>query len=331
MERRKLGKSNVSASVITFGAWAIGGWMWGGADRKEAIDAIRASYDLGVTSIDTAPAYGHGLSEEIVGEAIRGIDRGKVQILTKYGLRWDTDKGEFYFKTKDNSGNDLNMHKFASKESIVKEVEVSLKRLNTDYIDLYQIHWADPTTPVSETMEAMERLIEQGKIKAAGVCNYSAALMKDASKYVLLASNQIPYSMLRRDNEKEVIPYAMKHDIAIIAYSPLQKGLLTGKMKPGYHFKESDSRKHESNYTDENLKRVGSFLKKLKPLAESKSATLAQLVLRWTLQQPGITIVLVGARNPKQAIENAGAIEFKLSKEEINFINNQLSKVELVR
>ena len=331
MERRKLGKSNVSASVITFGAWAICGWMWGGADRKEAIDAIRASYDLGVTSIDTAPAYGHGLSEEIVGEAIRGIDRGKVQILTKYGLRWDTDKGEFYFKTKDNSGNDLNMHKFASKESIVKEVEVSLKRLNTDYIDLYQIHWADPTTPVSETMEAMERLIEQGKIKAAGVCNYSAALMKDASKYVLLASNQIPYSMLRRDNEKEVIPYAMKHDIAIIVYSPLQKGLLTGKMKPGYHFNDGDSRRNESNYTDKNLKRVGSFLKKLKPLAESKSATLAQLVLRWTLQQPGITIVLVGARNPKQAIENAGAIEFKLSKEEINFINNQLSKVELVR
>jgi len=331
LERRKLGKSNVSASVITFGAWAIGGWMWGGADRKEAIDAIRASYDLGVTSIDTAPAYGHGLSEEIVGEAIRGIDRGKVQILTKYGLRWDTDEGEFYFKTKDNSGNDLNMHKFASKESIVKEVEVSLKRLNTDYIDLYQIHWADPTTPVSETMEAMERLIEQGKIKAAGVCNYSAALMKDASKYVLLASNQIPYSMLRRDNEKEVIPYAMKHNIAIIVYSPLQKGLLTGKMKPGYHFNDGDSRRNESNYTDKNLKRVGSFLKKLKPLAESKSATLAQLVIRWTLQQPGITIVLVGARNPKQAIENAGAIEFKLSKEEINFINNQLSKVELVR
>ena len=331
MERRKLGKSNVSASVITFGAWAIGGWMWGGADRKEAIDAIRVSYDLGVTSIDTAPAYGHGLSEEIVGEAIRGIDRGKVQILTKYGLRWDTDEGEFYFKTKDNSGNDLNMHKFASKESIVKEVEASLKRLNTDYIDLYQIHWADPTTPVSETMEVMERLIEQGKIKAAGVCNYSAALMKDASKYVLLASNQIPYSMLRRDNEKEVIPYAMKHNIAIIVYSPLQKGLLTGKMKPGYHFNDGDSRRNESNYTDKNLKRVGSFLKKLKPLAESKSATLAQLVIRWTLQQPGITIVLVGARNPKQAIENAGAIEFKLSKEEINFINNQLSKVELVR
>ncbi|MEJ2193646.1 MAG: aldo/keto reductase [Ignavibacteriaceae bacterium] len=331
MERRKLGKSNVSASVITFGAWAIGGWMWGGADRKEAIDAIRASYDLGVTSIDTAPAYGHGLSEEIVGEAIRGIDRGKVQILTKYGLRWDTDEGEFYFKTKNNSGNDLNMHKFASKESIVKEVEVSLKRLNTDYIDLYQIHWADPTTPVSETMEAMERLIEQGKIKAAGVCNYSAALMKEASKYVLLASNQIPFNMLRRENEKEVIPYAMKHDIAIIVYSPLQKGLLTGKMKPGYHFNDGDSRRNESNYTDENLSRVNNFLNKLKPLADEKNATLAQLVIRWTIQQPGITIVLVGARNPKQATENAGAIEFKLSKEEIYFINNQLSKVELVR
>ena len=330
MEKRLLGNSNVSASVITFGAWAIGGWMWGGADRKEAIGAIRASYDLGVTSIDTAPAYGHGLSEEIVGEAIRGMDRDKVQILTKYGLRWDTDEGEFYFKTKDNFGKDLNMHKFASKGSIIKELEASLKRLNTDYIDLYQIHWPDPTTPVSETMEAVERLIEQGKIKAAGVCNYSAALMKEANKYALLASNQIPYSMLRRENEKEVIPYAMNHDIAIIVYSPLQKGLLTGKMKPGYHFNEGDSRKHESNYTDENLKRVDSFLKKLKPLANEKNATLAQLVIRWTLQQPGITIVLVGARNPKQSVENAGAVKFKLSEEEISFINDQLSKVELI-
>lgn len=329
MEQKRLGNSDVSASVITFGAWAIGGWLWGGADKKEAIDAIRAAYDYGVTSIDTAPAYGHGRSEEIVGEAIRGIDRDKIQILTKYGLRWDTKEGEFYFKTVDNDGNDIDMHRFASKESIIKEVEISLKRLDTDYIDLYQIHWADPTTPVSETMEAMERLIEQGKIKAAGVCNYSAVLMEEADKTIV--SNQVPYSMLRRDIEKEVVPYAVKHNKAIIVYSPLAKGLLTGKMKPGYHFNPGDSRKNETNFSDENMVIVNSFLDKIKPVAESKKATLAQLVLRWTMQQPGITIVLAGARNPKQAIENAGTINFSLTDEEIKFINDELSKVKLVR
>ena len=331
MDQKKLGNSDVSASVITFGAWAIGGWMWGGSDRKEAINAIKASYDVGITSIDTAPAYGQGLSEEIVGEAIKGIDRSKVQILTKYGLRWDTKEGEFYFKTVDNNGNEIDMHKLASKESIIKEVEVSLKRLNTDYIDLYQIHWADPTTPISETMEAIQLLIGQGKIKAAGVCNYSAEQMEEAEKTILLTSNQVPYSMIRRDIEKEVVPYAIKNNKAIIVYSPLSKGLLTGKMKPGYKFNEGDSRKNESNYTEENLKRIDSLMTKLKPLAAEKNATLAQLVLRWTIQQPGITIALVGARNPKQAVENAGAINFNLTDEEINFINCELSKVEMAR
>ncbi len=155
MEYRQLGESEVKASVITFGAWAIGGWMWGGADRKEAIGAIKASHDHGVTSIDTAPAYGQGLSEEIVGEAIRDMPRDKIQILTKFGLRWNVKKGEFFFNSKDNSGNDIYMHKFASKENVMKECEDSLKRLNTDYIDLYQIHWPDTTTPIAETMEAL--------------------------------------------------------------------------------------------------------------------------------------------------------------------------------
>ena len=158
METRKLGRSEVEATVITFGAWAIGGWMWGGADRKEAIEAIKASLDHGVTSIDTAPAYGQGLSEELCGEAIRGLDRTKIQLLTKFGLRWDTSEGEFFFKSRDNHGKELMIHKLASKKSIMQECENSLKRLGTDYIDLYQIHWPDSTTPVSETMEAMQRL-----------------------------------------------------------------------------------------------------------------------------------------------------------------------------
>ncbi|HEX2396355.1 MAG TPA: aldo/keto reductase, partial [Bacteroidales bacterium] len=157
MEKRTLGKSNLKVSVITFGAWAIGGWMWGGADRKDALHAIRASYDMGVTSIDTAPAYGQGLSEEIVGEAIKGLDRSKIEILTKFGLRWDITEGDFFFTSTDNSGRPINMHKFASRKAVMKECEESLKRLETDYIDLYQIHWPDKTTPVSESMDALNR------------------------------------------------------------------------------------------------------------------------------------------------------------------------------
>ena len=160
MEHRQLGKSPVKASVITFGAWAIGGWMWGGADRNDAIEAIKAAYDHGITSIDTAPAYGQGLSEEIVGEAIRDLNRSKIQILTKFGMRWDVKQGEFHFSSKDNNGTDIDLYKLAARESVMQECENSLRRLKTDYINLYQIHWPDITTPVAETMEALLRLQE---------------------------------------------------------------------------------------------------------------------------------------------------------------------------
>ena len=329
METRKLGRSDVEATVITFGAWAIGGWMWGGADRKDAVEAIRASLDQGVTSIDTAPAYGQGLSEEICGQAIRGTDRTKIQLLTKYGLRWDTKEGEFFFKSRDNKGRELLMHKLASKESIFKECEDSLKRLGTDYIDLYQIHWPDGTTPVSETMEAMQRLIEQGKIRAAGVCNYSKELMKEAEKSIPLASNQVPYSMVYRDIENEVVPHASRNNIAIIAYSPLQRGLLTGKIKPGHRFNEGDTREGNTYYSDENVRMVNAFLDKLTPLAVQKKATVAQLVIRWTIEQPGITIALVGARNAAQAVENAKAGEINLSRDELAFISGELKALKL--
>jgi aryl-alcohol dehydrogenase-like predicted oxidoreductase len=331
MEKRKLGTSPVEASVITFGAWAIGGWMWGGANRKDAIDAIRASYDHGVTSIDTAPAYGQGLSEEIVGEAIQGISRDKIQLLTKFGLRWDTTQGEYFFKSRDNSGRELYMHKLASRESIIKECESSLKRLKTDYIDLYQIHWPDSTTPVSETMETMQFLLKQGKIKAAGVCNYSAAQMEEAEKTVLVASNQVPYSMVFRDIEKEIVPCALKRNMAIIAYSPLQRGLLTGKIKPGHQFNEGDTREGNPYYTDENISRVNTFIDKLRPLALRKGVTPGQLVIRWTIEQPGITIALVGARNRQQAVENARADGVRLSAEELTFIDQELRNLILIK
>ncbi len=324
MEYRQLGESSVKASVITFGAWAIGGWMWGGADRNDAVNAIKAAFNEGVTSIDTAPVYGQGVSEEIVAEALNGIPRDKVQILTKFGLRWDVKQGEFYFKSKDNAGNEIDIYKLASKESVIKECEDCLHRLKTDYIDLFQIHWADSTTPISETMEALELLQQQGKIRAAGVCNYSLPQMMEAEKTIKLASNQVPYSMLLRDIEKDLVPYCIENKKAVIAYSPLQRGLLTGKIKPGHKFNEGDTREGSRFYTEENIKRTNLFLDKLRPLAESKGATLAQLVLRWTVSQPGITIALAGARNAEQAVQNAKAASIVFSADELAEITREV-------
>jgi aryl-alcohol dehydrogenase-like predicted oxidoreductase len=329
MEYRQIGETNLKCSVITFGAWAIGGWKWGGSDRGEAVKAIKAAYAEGVTSIDTAPAYGQGLSEEIVAEAIQGIPRNKIQILTKFGLRWDIKKGVLFFKSKSNDGIDFEMYKFASKESILKECEDSLRRLKTDYIDLYQIHWHDVTTPIHETMETLLRLKEQGKVREIGVCNYNVEWMQEAEQTVKLASNQVSYSMVLRDIEQDVVPYCIKNKKSILAYSPLQRGILTGKIKPGHIFNEGDHRQELIHYTDENIRRTNEMLEKLKPLAKSKNATLAQIVLRWTIEQPGITIVLAGARNPEQAVQNAKAIDVKLSKDELSFINKQLEELQL--
>ncbi|WP_315821907.1 aldo/keto reductase [Paraflavitalea speifideaquila] len=325
MEYRQLGETDLQLSAITFGAWAIGGWMWGGSDRKEAVKAIQASYGEGVTSIDTAPAYGQGLSEEIVAEAIQGIPRDKVQLLTKFGLRWDVKEGVFFFKSQDAAGNDLDIYKLASKASVIKECEDCLRRLKTDYIDLFQIHWADESTPIAETMEALALLQQQGKIRAAGVCNYSTDQMKEAARTISLASNQVPYSMVLRDIEQELVPYALENKKSIIAYSPLQRGLLTGKIKPGYQFGEGDTREGNRFYTEESIVRVNAMLDTLKPLAEARKATLAQLVIRWTIEQPAITVALVGARNAEQAVQNARAIDVMLSGEEIAFINKQLA------
>jgi len=221
------------------------------------------------------------------------------------------------------------MHKFASRKAVIKECEESLKRLQTDYIDLFQIHWPDKTTPISETMEALNRLIEQGKIRAAGVSNYSVSQMAEAEKSILLSSNQVPYSMINRSIERDIVPHSVKNHIAIIAYSPLQRGILTGKIKPGQLFNEGDTRQGNIYYSDENIVIINSFLNKLMPLAESKRATLSQLVIRWTIDQPGITVALAGARNSQQAVENAGATKIKISSAEMKFINDELNKIQL--
>jgi len=328
MEYTTLGKSNVKVPRLTFGAWAIGGWMWGGADKKDALKAIHKSLDLGITTIDTAPVYGFGLSEEIVGEAVKGV-RKDVQILTKYGMIWDKKIGKFYFNSTDNDGKPVSIYRYAGKESVIKECEKSLKRLRTDYIDLLQIHWSDPTTPIKETMEAMEILQKAGKIRAAGVCNYNLEDMKTAADFIHLASNQVPYSMLRRDIEKDIVPWCIKNNVSILPYSPLQRGLLTGKFKKGYHFNPGDTRPDTPYYKDSNIKKTNELLEKLNPLAQDRNATLSQLVLRWTMQMPGITTVLAGARNPAQIEENSGALNFQLTGEEMKIINSYLEQLKL--
>jgi aryl-alcohol dehydrogenase-like predicted oxidoreductase len=326
MEYRQLGASKVKASAITFGAWAIGGAMWGGADEKEAIEAIHTAMDLGVTSIDTAPVYGFGQSEELVARAIKG-KRDKVQLFTKYGLRWDSTEGEHHFDIS-YEGKAYKIYKNARKKSIILECENSLKRLQTDHIDLYQCHWRDTTTPLEETMEAMNQLISEGKILAAGVSNFTVEDIKRSSELITLASDQPPYSMVKRDIEKDVLPYCREHNIGIIVYSPLQRGLLTGKFKPDHKFGPDDHRENQPHFQPDYIKRVNVFLDELKPIAEKYSATLGQLVINWTIQQPGITVALVGARNAAQAKENARAAEINVSEEDINHINQLLTNLE---
>lgn len=324
MEYRKIGNSDLELSAITFGAWAAGGWMWGSTDRNDAIKAIKAAYNLGVTSIDTAPIYGQGDSEEIVGEAVKDISRDKIQLVTKFGMRWDLDKGKLAMQSKNNDGRDINIYKYAGKESVIYECEQSLKRLGTDYIDLYQIHWPDVTTPISETFEAVGRLIEQGKVRYAGVCNYDAAQLKEADQTLEIISNQIPFSMVNRGVEAETVPYCIENNKSVLAYSPMERGLLTGKMNADYHFEVGDHRQGNKFFTPESIQKTNDFLARIKPMADEKNATLSQLVLRWTIERPGITIALVGARNEKQSVQNAEAIRVKLNNDEIQFINTEL-------
>lgn len=327
MEYRKLGTSNLELSAITYGAFAMGGTMWGGTERKDSIESVKASIDSGVTTIDTAPFYGYGLSEEMIGEAIQGYDRTKIQLLTKFGLVWDgssNGKGE-YFLDMEHEGKPLPIYRYASKENIMKEVEESLRRLKTDYIDLLQIHWPDCTTPISETMEAMELLIQQGKIRAAGVSNYSVEQTQEARQTLNIASNQVWYSMLSRGIEKDLVPYAQENDLGIIVYSPMERGLLTGKYFEGGKLRSDD---HRNDYFQQfDLAKVENFLKNITPIAKDKGATLSQLVLRWTTLQPAITVVLAGARNAEQAIANAKAMDINISDEEMRVINEELGNI----
>ncbi len=327
MEYRQLGSSNVKASVVTFGAWAIGGAMWGGTDEKKSIEAIRESIELGVTSIDTAPIYGFGKSEELVARAIAG-KRDQVQLMTKFGLVWEFEEGEYFFDLVD-EGKSHKIYRNARKKNVIRECENSLRRLKTDYIDLYQCHWRDNSLPLEETMDALGQLIKEGKILAAGVSNFTAKEIQEASQITPVASVQPPYSMVNRGIEKELLPYCREHNVGVIVYSPLQRGVLTGKFKPDHKFPEEDHRANQPQFTAENIERINKFLAGISPIAEAYNATLGQLVICWTLAQPGISAAIVGARDSEQAKQNAKAAQLKVSPSDIDLITEKLQMLEL--
>ena len=316
MQPRQLGTSDVFVSPVIFGAWAIGGWMWGGTDEQDAIGAIHAGIDNGVTTIDTAAIYGQGLSEELVAKAIEGR-RDRVQITTKCGRRWDSAEGSDPWEYQDRLGNPVTIRSNSRPDSIFRECEQSLRRLRTDVIDLYQIHWPDKTTPIDVAMGAMVKLKEQGKIRAFGVSNYNLEQMRIGKRAApQLASLQPPYSLIQRGIEKDLLPFCRENDISVIVYSPLERGLLTGKVTPDRQFPPGDHRATHKYFTVENRKRVLAALEKIKPIADRHKASYAQVVINWTIHEPGVTAALVGARNAEQSAHNAQAMRFTLTEDE---------------
>ncbi len=320
MLTRTIGASGISASAIGLGTWAIGGWMWGGTDEAQSIDTIRASIDEGVSLIDTAPAYGQGLSEEIVGKAIKGR-RDKVVLATKLGLVWHTKKGNHFF---DYDG--APVHRYLGADSVVYEVEQSLRRLGTDHIDHYITHWQDPTTPVTETMEALDRLKTQGKIRSIGASNVSVADVKAYLAAGQIDAVQQEYSMVVRDMERDLLPFCAANNVSVLSYSSLALGLLSGKIGPDRVFTGDDQRKDNPRFSLANRRKVAALMEAIRPIAEAHSASEAQIVIAWTLQQPGITFSLCGARSPQQARENAQAGRIRLSGEELNQISEAASR-----
>jgi len=312
---RKIGRSGVEVSAVGLGTWAIGGWMWGGTDEAESISAIQASLDAGVTLIDTAPAYGLGRSEEIVGKAIAGR-RDKAVIATKCGLVWHTQKGRHFF---DQDGRPV--HRYLCRDSIVHELEQSLRRLGTDYIDLYITHWQDPTTPVEETVAALEELKRAGKIRAIGASNVNRAELDQYLATGALDAIQERFSMIDRGIEAELLPLTVKNGVSTLSYSSLALGLLSGTIGPDRVFSGDDQRRDNPRFSVANRQKAKDFAEAIRPVAERHGASIAQVVIAWTLARPGVTFALCGARNPAQALDNARAGTLRLGTEDIAAID----------
>ena len=320
MMTREIGRSGISTSAVGLGTWAIGGWMWGGTDEQASIAAIQASIDEGVTLIDTAPAYGMGRSEEIVGLAIKGR-RDKVVLATKCGLVWHVQRGNYFFSQQDKP-----VHRHLGHESIRHEVEESLRRLGTDYIDHYITHWQDPTTPIAETMAALEELKAEGKIRSIGASNCSSDDLAAYAAAGQIDAVQEEYSMVKRNIEQEIVPFCRRRSIAVLSYSSLALGLLSGKIGLERTFSGDDLRKDNPRFSVANRSKVAALMEVLRPIAGEHDASAAQIVIAWTIAQPGITSALCGARNPEQARENAAAGRIRLSPSELAIIDAAISK-----
>ena len=313
---RTIGKSGVEASAVGLGTWAIGGWMWGGTDETQSIAAIQAAVDEGISLIDTAPVYGFGVAEEIVGRAIEGR-RDKVVLATKCGLVWHRRDGNHFF---DHDGRAV--HRYLGADSIAHEVEQSLKRLRTDRIDHYITHWQDATTPIEETMAALERLKAEGKIRSIGASNTSP---EDLRAYVAagqLDAVQEEYSMIKRGIETTLLPICAEHGVSALSYSSLALGLLSGRIGPERTFEGDDQRRDNPLFSVRNREKVAAFAADIAAIAQSHGASTAQIVIAWTLEQPGITFALCGARNPAQAAENARAGRIRLNEDELKRLDS---------
>jgi myo-inositol catabolism protein IolS len=292
MELRSLGTSDVKITPIIMGTWQAGKSMWAGIDDAETTKAIRTAFDAGITTFDTAEEYGKGHSERIVGKALHDV-RDRVIYATKV------------------SPNHLTY------DQVMGALHRSLKNLQTDYVDLYQIHWPSGSwsseyVPIEQTLRAMNDLKEQGKIRAIGVSNFSLSQLKEAAAYARIDSLQPPYSLFWRHAEKELMPYCANNNITILAYSPMAQGILTGKFGPHHLFPKGDHRSRNKLLLPENSRYVQKALRELRPLAQRKGISLAQLALAWVIAQPG-TCAIAGARKSEQVLQNIQAASFRLS------------------
>jgi len=316
MKTKKLGLTDLNLSTIGLGTWAIGGgkwkFSWGPQDDRESISAIQRALELGINWIDTAAVYGLGHSEEIVARAIRGL-KDKPVIATKCERVWDKN-GNIFGRLK--------------KGSIRAEVAASLKRLKIEVIDLYQIHWPEPDEDIEEAWDTMAGLIKEGKIRYAGVSNFNLRQLKRAQAIHPVASFQPPYSMLERNIEKELLKYCSVNNIGVITYSPMQKGLLTGKFtrERVQNLPEDDHRRRDPRFQEPELSANLKLVKELRPIAEKNGRTVAQLAIAWVLRRPEVTAAIVGARRPVQIEETVVAGDWEISQEDVVAIEGLLDK-----
>jgi aryl-alcohol dehydrogenase-like predicted oxidoreductase len=296
-------------SRVALGTWAMGGWMWGGTDERQSVATIRAALDQGINLIDTAPVYGFGVSEEIVGKALIGR-RSRAVIATKVGLEWRGGK----------------VYRNATRKRIMTEINDSLRRLRTDYIDIYQVHWPDPLVPIEETAGAMRELHEQGKIRAIGVSNFSVAQMQAFREVAPLHVLQSPYNLFERGIEEEILPYCLANDIATLGYGALCRGLLSGRMLPDSVFEGDDLRRIDPKFQPPRYAQYLNAVGQLDQLAQRQfHHRVIQLAVRWMLDQR-ISVALWGGRRPDQLRAALGVTGWALdapTREEIDRILNR--------